>query len=865
METQQSSLIGIEYYWLILKRRWVPATAVFLSIFLLGAIATTMKKQVYEAEGKLRFKKFAPISSLTEVGKEIGSLDKLAEKSNPLTTEAEVVVSVPVVKEVLTKLKLKNERGEPLKAKDFLSHLMVSDVKGTDVLKVSFKHSDPKIATDTVNTLMNVYLHKNIEINREEAVAARKFIEQQLPKAEANTHRAEVAMRQFKEENQIVALDRESADLVTQINELQRKINDYKSQIADGRSQIQLLKSKLGMDSDKAMLIVALSQSPEIQEVVQKLQAVESSLAAERSRYTENNPALVNLQQEVKTLKVLLDRRVNKVIGTKQQQLYENFQVGELQQQITRQLISIEAQNIGLSNQINQLINAQNEYRQRASKMPQLVQKFQELERKQNASQVSYSLLLKQLQEIRVAENQNIGNVRIISAAVNPDEPIASRQVAYLASIVFALFAAYGAAYLLEISDKSIKTVEEARKIFGYTWLGIIPSLTKPKKFLEREEQIESAIPQLVVRDIPASPISESYRMLQSNLKFISSDRKLKVIVVTSSVSGEGKSKVSANLATAMAQVGNRVLLVDANLHHPTQHKIWDLYNNLGLSNLIAEKTDSHMAIEPVAINLDVLTSGTIPPSPTTLLDSQRMSESIEHFAARYDFVIIDTPSLNFAADAPILGRMADGVILVVKPGLVDAGKAIFAKEILERSGQNVLGIVINGVMPDKEPHSYYYHSLESKREQSASTLGLPAQPQEELWETVSRLAKESKKTQFNPGLNLDDLTDTPLDNLQETIEQLQTELNKLALLVDEQEEELNYQRQTVKQMQQQLTFAELDTRDELEEQLLQEQEKNRMLYKTLVGQRRNLEKRRDNLRQYQEILQSRQRETFSN
>jgi polysaccharide biosynthesis transport protein len=206
---------------------------------------------------------------------------------------------------------------------------------------------------------------------------------------------------------------------------------------------------------------------------------------------------------------------------------------------------------------------------------------------------------------------------------------------------------------------------------------------------------------------------------------------------------------------------------------------------------------------------------------------------------------------------------MADGVILVVKPGLVNANKATFAKEILERSGQTVLGIVINGIVPDKESNSYYYHALESKQESSES-LGLPTQAKEELWETVSRLARESKKTQFYPDFNLEALTDTPVENLQEMVTRLQEDLDKLVELVRDQEEELNLQRQTVKEIQQQLNFANPSTRSELEEQLMQEQEKNRMLYKTLVGQRRNLEKRQQTMRQYQDFLQRRQEDKLS-
>ena len=139
------------------------------------------------------------------------------------------------------------------------------------------------------------------------------------------------------------------------------------------------------------------------------------------------------------------------------------------------------------------------------------------------------------------------------------------------------------------------------------------------------------------------------------------------------------------------------------------------------VSNLIVGQAEAKQVIKKVMVNLDVLTSGVIPPNPMTLLDSQRMASLIEMFSANYDFTIIDTPSLRAEADAPILGKMADGVLLVVRPGVVDADSGAFSKEFLERSGQNVLGQVLNGVMPENEPYSYYYYGKEYSTEESAN------------------------------------------------------------------------------------------------------------------------------------------------
>jgi capsular exopolysaccharide synthesis family protein len=231
--------------------------------------------------------------------------------------------------------------------------------------------------------------------------------------------------------------------------------------------------------------------------------------------------------------------------------------------------------------------------------------------------------------------------------------------------------------------------------------------MTQPNK------DSELSVPELVVRDNPRSPTSESYRMLHANLKFLSSDKPLKAIVVTSAVPQEGKSTVSANLAAAMAQRERKVLLVDADLYCPLQHHIWDVPNQVGLSNVLVGEVNFKTAIKEVMSNLSVLTAGVMPPSPAALLDSRRMAALIEDCSSHYDFVIVDAPSLSVAADAPVLGRMADGVLLVVRPGVVDSVSATSAKEVLKQSGQNVLGLVVNGVVPAREPHSYYYFAKE--------------------------------------------------------------------------------------------------------------------------------------------------------
>ena len=471
-------------------------------------------------------------------------------------------------------------------------------------------------------------------------------------------------------------------------------------------------------------------------------------------------------------------------------------------------------------------------------------------------------MLWKQLETVKIAESQDPGNVRVISNAVVPNSPISSRSVGYLASGSLALLAAAGVVYLLEISDKSIRTIDEAKQLYGYNWLGMIPSTDRIDMLSlpEANDNSDPSIPKLVVKDYPSLPLSESYRMLQSNIKFLNSDQTAKTIVITSSAAQEGKSAVAANLSAAMAQVGNKVLLVDANLHTPIQHRIWDRYNDSGLSNVIAEQLDPRMTIEEVMPNLDLLTSGTATLSPATLLDSQRMRMLMDYWSERYDFVIFDTPSLDMTADAPIMGRMADGVLLVVRPGFVERSQATFTKEMLAQSGINMLGIIFNGVTPQFDSTPFYYQPLSSQQangHQNRLVEGTSSS-KEELWDTVSSMAKQSQKTKLNEDLGERELQSASIEKLESMVLSLQQDLGDLTHLVREQEEELLNQRQKVKKLQRQANLATENERFYIESELSQEQDRKRMLDETLVGQRRNLEKRRQMLHQYQQALESR-------
>jgi capsular exopolysaccharide synthesis family protein len=707
--------IDFQKYWLVLKRRWLPATGVFGIVVGLATVGALLQKPVYEAEGKLLFKPDRS-SSLTGLKNDLGELGSIGDKSNPLSTEAEIIRSFPILQETVKALGLRDEQGKPIDPKSIVESkkLKITSVAGTDVLQLTYKDNDPKVAAAMVNKVMELYIKNNVDTNRAKAVKAREFIENQLPNVEARVSGADAALREFKEKNRVVLLQEEATKAVETLSSLDNQIAQLQSQLANVTAQSESLRSQLGFNREEAVAVTSLSQSPGVQEVLTELQKVQTELATERRRFLDTAPPVVTLRRKEAELSALLQERVDQVLGSQQSVPVKNLQIGGLKQNLTAEFVQTEVQRSGLTNQLSTLYRTQAAYKNRSNILPQLEQTQRELERRVQAFQTTYETLLNKLQEARVAENQTVGSARVIANAEVPDKKAGPSKKKYLAAgILGGTLLGIAIAFLLDLIDKSVKTVKEAKELFGYTLLGVIPALGKSEKASVHIGNLNQAVPRIFVRDLPNSPINAAYQMLQANLKFLSSDKEIRSIVVTSSVPKEGKSEVSANLAAAIAQVGRRVLLVDADMRRPSQHHIWKLTNALGLSNILVGEVDFNGAVQEVMPKLDVLTSGVIPPNPVALLDSKRMASLIETFSKNYDFVIVDTSPLAGVADAPILGKMADGILLVVRPRVVDYPNAKAAKEFLASSGQNVLGLVANGVIPKNEPDSYFYYAKE--------------------------------------------------------------------------------------------------------------------------------------------------------
>ncbi|WP_066260342.1 CpsD/CapB family tyrosine-protein kinase [Neobacillus drentensis] len=225
------------------------------------------------------------------------------------------------------------------------------------------------------------------------------------------------------------------------------------------------------------------------------------------------------------------------------------------------------------------------------------------------------------------------------------------------------------------------------------------------RKFKIRDKKIVD----LIAFNKPNSPITEQYRLIRNNLNFASVDKEIKTITVTSPEPSDGKTTTSANLAIVLAQQGKTVVLVDADLRKPSVHYAFNVSNIDGLTSVLTKDISLVEAIFKTNIpNLDILTSGRIPPNPSELLDSKTMENIMEELKELYDFIIFDTPPILLVTDSQIMANKCDGVVLVVASGKTKKDQGMKAKELLQKANSQVLGVVVNGVRAKGEYYGYY-------------------------------------------------------------------------------------------------------------------------------------------------------------
>jgi non-specific protein-tyrosine kinase len=301
-----------------------------------------------------------------------------------------------------------------------------------------------------------------------------------------------------------------------------------------------------------------------------------------------------------------------------------------------------------------------------------------------------YATLAEKLETLRVSEQLETGAGRVVATAVaNPSaispKPMRNSMLGLVAGLVVGI----AMAFLVEYLDNTIKSTDEAERLYGAPVLGHIPL----EQFAKNEKR------RLTIVQHPGSSAAESYRALRNSLDFINFEHDIKALLITSSAPSEGKSTVAANLAAGLAQAGHKVALVNSDFRRPTTDQFFDVNNSIGLSDVLLGATTLKSALQrPGDDQLLVLSAGRMPPNPSELLGSVKMSELIDSLKEWADWVIVDSPPVLAVADAAAMARWVDGVLMVSRGGISSRDAARKGREILEKAGGHLAGVVIWGL-----------------------------------------------------------------------------------------------------------------------------------------------------------------------
>ena len=313
---------------------------------------------------------------------------------------------------------------------------------------------------------------------------------------------------------------------------------------------------------------------------------------------------------------------------------------------------------------------------------------------------------IKSIQQQEQTSQQNArseDNLVVISPAVLPSAPV-SPNIPRNIVLAFAagLLVAFGVVLLMEYLDQTIRSDEDLEERAGLVAIGHVGFVAAERASRRSELVILS----------PRSAIAEGYRSLRTNILYANVDRATKVLVITSPMPGEGKSRTAANLSVALSQSGHKVALLDADSRRPSQRKIFGRVRNTGLANLMIQDLPEDEIVAPVEgiPNLWLVCSGPTPPNPSELLGSRRMGAILDHFRQRFDYIIIDTPPVNAVTDATVVANFADASLLVVEYGKTSYRAAQLARQALDRVGARILGAVVNKLKASHDGYYEYYY-----------------------------------------------------------------------------------------------------------------------------------------------------------
>jgi capsular exopolysaccharide synthesis family protein len=668
-------------YWRIIRIRKTVILAVFLLVVITATLVTFVLPEYFASTARIKVERDqSDIQGIAGQPSMMGVYDPYF-----IQTEFEVINSEVILSNVVAVLDLnhrwaKQNGGEVMKTEDAMRKLKgmmgLRPVRNTSLIEITVKSEKPDEAAELANTVAQVY----------------------------QKYRVDERLRLT--EGGIKALDEYNKLQETKISEAQKKVDDLRTQlqISDaviiGENPTPLLsteslhrfeglriESQAELVRQSKMLERLTNLSPEelaqaipstgvpdglLQDLLQQKTMAEQKLVALRKVYGPEHTEVTAVSAQVEDLKQKINDRV------------KGFMQG-----IQTRVDSLQASLTSLSNSVQDAIQTDLDkltksrpYWEAKRRLEEDIRFRQMLDVKILSENIETKLPKTAMVEI-------IDPARPVLKAVSPNKPL---NIAL--GIIIGLVVGVGLAFFIEYLDTSVKTIDDVERSLGSPVLGVIPQNVG-----------------IILDEGAESPHAEAYRVLRTNLLFSRKDDKLNTVAVVSAGAGEGKSTTVFNLAAVFAQGGQRVLMVDSDLRRPTLHKMLRVTNNIGLTNYLLKQNSLEEVIQTSSLpTLDFMASGKLPSSSLGILSSSQMRDLITELKQHYDFVFFDSPPVMGVSDASILASEVDMTLQVIQYRRYPQPMNIRAKQLIEKVGGNLVGIVLNNINMSQD-ESYYYYS----------------------------------------------------------------------------------------------------------------------------------------------------------
>jgi tyrosine-protein kinase Etk/Wzc len=565
---------------------------------------------------------------------------------------------------------------------------------GTNAVDITFSGTDPALVPRILNAAAVSLRAGGARRAREIAARKREYIAEQLSRAD-QSYRAKLAeLQDFKEGQQITDLSVEEQAVVQSIQVIEQERQLLAVQMRTLREATSVPDTAFGIDAlNRLAAVQGIAPTTGLGFQIQSL----LTLYEERRTLTAGALGLRERSPQVSAL----DERIKQGNAA-------------LQAAVNASLESLESRRSALDGRIADL-------RQQLATFPGKESRIAQLQLETSILNDTYRYLLGQFEAGRLQEATIAPYINLLDPASPAYSIGTTLRQKLMIGLLVGLLLGLGAAFFLEYLDQTIKNAADVERAVGIPVLGQIPDDAR----LAANGQRSGVV--IISRLAPDEPPAEAFRALRTNVTFVGAERPLQLISVTSPGPGEGKSTTAVNLSVALAQSGQRTLLVDADLRRPQVHKAFSLVQGPGLTDVLVGRVPRCEAIRAdVQPKLDVLPSGATPPNPSELLGSQAMRTLIGELRRDYEYIVMDTPPTLPVTDAAVVASGADGAIVVVRSGETEEVPAQRAVEQLRRVQARVAGVVLNGVNQKRDHYyAYYAYRDDTKRRTRARTSSL--------------------------------------------------------------------------------------------------------------------------------------------